>query len=43
MAAGDHLPPACWGAEGLARVAQASHANTRKLVAALTSIPGVTR
>lgn len=30
------------GAEGLARVAQASHANTRKLVAALTSIPGVT-
>lgn len=30
------------GAEGLARVAQACHANTRKLVAALSSIPGVT-
>ncbi len=29
------------GAEGLARVAQACHANTRKLLAALTTIPGV--
>lgn len=31
------------GAEGLARVAQACHANTRKLLAALTAIPGVTQ
>lgn len=29
------------GAEGLARVAQACHANTRKLLLALTRIPGV--
>ncbi|CBL43710.1 Glycine dehydrogenase (Decarboxylating) subunit A [gamma proteobacterium HdN1] len=29
------------GAEGLARVAQACHANTRKLIASLSEIPGV--
>ncbi len=31
------------GAEGLARVASASHANTRRLVDALTRLPGVER